>query len=98
MVAGVILLILGVGCLVGGSILCWQSTIQATCADWEQVTGYVGTQCRDTVNSACAGCGGLAGNATQVRSACPIVPQFYIILKTVYMLWHNTALRANSLP
>ncbi len=65
-VVGVVLILLAIGCLVGGSILCWQSTVQSTCADWEQVTGYIGSQCRETQFSTCAGCAGFSGNATFV--------------------------------
>jgi hypothetical protein len=55
-VAGVVIGVLAMGFLVGGSVLIWQSTIQATCNDWQQVTGYVGTVCTTTALSGCFGC------------------------------------------
>ena len=71
-VVGVIVVLLGVGCLIGGAILCWQSTVQATCNDWEQITGYIGYQCRKTDSSTCGGCGGSNGTLCTCYSTTPL--------------------------
>ncbi len=99
-IVGVVLILLGVGCLVGGSILCWQSTVQSTCADWEQVTGYIGTQCRETQFSTCAGCAGLNGNATLVMNSYSshsllTVPTEFLVSK-VYVLYDQSAVCSSA--